>query len=552
MVGPDGQELAVWENDARFILGIRSMLPPSSVILGRMNNPQSSSEDRFFVYGGQGLRLYPIRWSTTGDRLYIRVREPQQRIIAINASGNRLGEAALASEWKLTDIMAIKHGDVRALSAPSILEKIGKIDGKELIRGSATLGSTVELLGARGNDLKLVRFASGRWLRTGINSGHTRLLTAFTDDRDYPLGVAYLGAASGTDGDTYLPYQLPIVDLETGRIAGRFGPLQIQLKDPAHLQDGVEQLNRSLSNDGGIILDVSLSGHALVALVVHYGGRKKLVRIGGQGTSEKLICSRPAGATNANLRIFGLDQRGQETMQPGRPILVRYSADGGRPRDAVLDFHGGPGGSLADNTYWLPPSLKLLRSDRDIIAVEYAGSVGGSTLLTRRLGERGMDALRQDVDAIAMWLSKHKYRRIYVFAGSFGSVPAMLLQYRHPNLVSASFHTGPVLKVVDPREWANRGNGLHPTNPDTQLAYELASYGGLKGRTKFAKELRKVLREAKLDPNYHFYFGGFDDISKPAHLPLNSRAKVVVIQNASHAELGARAEVWRDIENNMK
>lgn len=552
--GPDGHQLAVWFNDARNLLGERSMLPPTQLIVGRIYGPGESKRDALHIYGGSGLRLFPIRWSRTGTKLYVRVREPQQRIIAIDASGFQLEESTLPPEWSAMDINAITHGDLRLLRAPSVLERVRRVDGKEFIRGSLTLGSTAVVLGARRSDLELVRLDQDRASDLGINSGHTRLLTAFPDKRLYAGGFSYLGATRRVAGENYFPYQLPLIDLESGLVAGRFGPTQILLDSVSPLQSGIDELNRRLRSAGAILLDASLSGDALMALLAFHNGNRHIIRVGREGLTEKLICKRRPVANLQGLRVFRIDDQGRETMTAkGFPIVVQYSAASAvvGSRDAVVDLHGGPGGTLADDVYWLPQSLKLLRPGRDVIAVEYAGSLGGGASLTRRLAKDGMNALRQDAHALAAWLSKQGYEKLYLLAGSFGSVPAMILQSKHRNLICASFHIGPVLALQNPKVWAKTGDGIQSANAGTQLAYEFASFGGKQKRKRFAAELETVVANAELSESYHLYFGEIDNISRPEHLPANAKPKIIIFPLTGHAVLGARSELWRDIESHI-
>jgi hypothetical protein len=564
MVGPDGNEVAVWQSDARKMLGLRRMLPPSSVLVGRMYGPETSQE-KLFIYTGAGLRLFPIRWSKNGDRLYIRVREPQERIIAIDPAGRPIAKTSLAPQWRDTDINAITYGDINLLSAPSELQRVSRIDGKHLIRASATLGPRIDLLGTRTSDLELVRVGSTKLTDLGINSGHTRLLTGFPSDEVYPSGFSYLGAVRKTE-ETYLPYQLPLIDLQTGRVAGVFGPTEIRLNDK-YLAWSIGELDRRLKVQGGVLIDASLSGHTLMALAAYSNGTRKLIRVDQRGGAEQLICTdrfavkpgslaspeNPAGSSRTEIvqpKIFAIDNQGRETTRPGAPILALYSVGANGPRDAILAIQGGPGGSLGD-TYWWPPALQLLRPDRDIVELEYAGGVGGSAALTHRLADYGMNALRRDIDAVAAWLGNQGYRRIYLIDGSFGAVPGLLALARHRSLFAASFDIAPLLQVEDPHQWAKSGNGLNPTNPGTQLAYELASYGGLEGRKWFADELRSVVLNAKLGPDDHLYFGGIDDLSRPDQLPSSSKAKILVFPHDGHVVLGGESEIWRNIEQVM-
>jgi len=545
LIGPGGNDVTVWENDARNILGARRMLPPSNVIVGRMYGPDDLREDSFVLLGGSGLRLFPIRWSSEAGRLYVRVREPRERIFAVDPTGRKLEETPLSSKWRFTDVKATTHGDVALLNSPSVLRKVGKVDGKNIIRGSATIGRIVQLIGAKRDDLRLVVIKSNSIVKTSLSSGSTRLLGAHSSDRLYAQGISYLGAQRA-DEHPYVPYQRPIVDLETGKVAGIFGPTEIVLDRASEIDARVQRLNRHLRSEGGVVLDISESGQVLMALVSYFNGNRKLFRLGPDGISSKLVCKERKAGQSVHLKISAIDQNGADTGVKGAPLLLQYSvADGGR-RDAIVLLHGGPGGTLADS-FWAPPSLRLLKPGRDLIALEYSGSLGGGADLTKRLAEHGMESLTKDVEALVAWLSRRRYQKIYLLADSFGSVPAMLALSRHRSTFAATFQIAPLLKLQNARKWANTGNGLTPTIPDTQMAYELTAFGGADGRNRFADQLGSLAAEAKLGSNDHLYFGGLDQMSKPEHLPANARANVMVLPFSGHAALGGRDEVWRDI-----
>lgn len=550
--GPNGREVAIWFED-RSLLGERQMLPPTRVIVGRIHPPSKSDANELFVLGGAGLRLFPIRWSLDGTRLYLRVREPQERVIAIDVMGRQLLERPLGPEWRATDIGAIKHGDLALLYEGSVTKRIGRIDGQEFIRGSLTLGSTAAVVAARKSDLGLVRLGQ-RDSDLRVNSGHTRLLTAFPGKTVYAGGISYLGAARLTRGDKYLPYQTPLFDLATGHLAGRFSPTVIEIDTNNELRGRIDTLNERLGAAGAIVLDLSLSGPTLMALLAYPDGNRSIVRVGDDGETEKRICKTQPVAQTLAIRAFQIDQSGRKTANAnGAPIVILYGTNDRTPvlRDAVVTFHGGPGGTLADDTYWMPPSLKLLRPDRDIIAIEYAGSVGGGAALTKRLAKDGMNALQEDMDALAAWLVKQRYRRVFIIAGSFGSVPALIFQCRYRRLTAATFHMGPLLKLQKPAVWASTGDGLQATLAKTQLAYELASFGGGRKRERFAHELYFLIANAALTKKDHLYFGGMDDISKPEHLPITAKPAIMIFPLTGHAALGARPEIWRDIERHM-
>src|SRR5205085_4856902 len=112
MAGPGQSGFVVWAGDNFSITGLREMLPPSAMLFGRLSSGPNGA-DQLFTLGGQGLRLFPIRWSTQGDKLYVRVRERRGRIASVSPDGTLLpGEAELAPAWKFVDFQASSYGNV--------------------------------------------------------------------------------------------------------------------------------------------------------------------------------------------------------------------------------------------------------------------------------------------------------------------------------------------------------------------------------------------------------------------------------------------------------
>jgi pimeloyl-ACP methyl ester carboxylesterase len=565
LAGPDG-EVAVWWGDDRQLLG-PSLRAPGEVIVGRMHDRVREAEDRFYYYGGGGQVFYPLRWAGRGGLLFVRARGPESRIVSIDAGGGAAREIArLDPAWRGVSLDAIGHGGVEALLEPGVTARVKHVDGETLIRGHATLGGSLELVGARRSDMELVRIGEASIDPVGINAGFTQSLTLFPDSKFYPGGIAYLGAPSRGRLD-YIPYQLPLVDQATGRIAGRFGPTGILLEGRSPLSRTLAEFRR-IHGDSRIILDASLSGPTLMALTLSGRGNRAIVRISPTGVSEKPICTdvvvtdlRPRTSPNPLVspdkgyrplfRAFSLDPRGREAKEPGRPILTLHRVDDGPPRDAILYFHGGPGTSLADKDFQLSQLGSLLKRGRDVVEIEYSGSVGGGSALTRRLGERGMAAFEEDSDAVVRWLDRRHYRRVFIVATSFGGPPALVALDRHRSRFPAAFFFAPLLRLPEPAEHVDRGR-FDSVNSDTQLNYERALLGGAVGRERFKAELAALVQRVKLRASDHFYFAERDPVSRLSDLPPGTAATNEVIAHTNHIIIFAVPETWRAIEERIK
>lgn len=565
LAGPNG-EFAAWWGDDRQLLG-SSILAPGLIIVGRMHDPAREGQDRLQVYAG-GLRaFYPVRWAGRDGRLFIRTRGPESRILSIEADDGPVREIAeLGPAWRRVSLDAIGHGGVDALLEPNATDRAKLVDGDTFIRGHATLGSRLELVAARRSDMELVRIGETSVEPVGINAGYTRSLSLFPDSKSYPAGIGYLGAPSN-DRLGYIPYQLPLVDQATGLVAGKFGPAGILLDGPARLSRRMKEFRR-IHGDSRIILDASLSGQTLMALTLSGRGNRAIVRISSAGISEKPICTddvvtdfrrrtSPNPLVSADtgyrplFRAFSIDDRGHETMKPGRPILTLHRLVAGPPRDAILYFHGGPGASGADPDYQLSQLGALLKPGRDIVAVEYSGSLGGGSELTRRLGQRGLAALEEDSDAVVQWLDRRGYRRVFIVATSFGGVPALVTLDRHRARFPAAFLFAPLLRLPDPEEHADRGK-FDSVSADTQLNFERALLGGADGRERFKAQLAALIKRVPLHASDRFYFAERDPVSRPSDLPPGTAARHEVVPRTNHAVIFAVPAAWRAIEEQIR
>lgn len=531
MVGPSGTEIAVWGNERGHLLATRTPPPFAELAVGRMHDKGSGEVDRFLMYNGPDLTI-PIRWAAGGRVLY--ARATRDRIVTIDADSSLVEERGLLDPaWQYVDLRATTHGDLSVLDEADMLASARQV-GASYYRGHATLGERVTFLGARNGDLELVRIEQGRSSPPVLRASYTRWILGFPNDREFPRGVAYVGA-EGKDKSRFLPYQRPLVDLATGRVAGKYNGTEILLRAEGALATPLGQLRRSLT-DGGVILDASLSGGTLVLLTKSGRGEIMANRVSARGFTRKSLCSTwlrlattPAGmplapGDNVRVRIFGIDSAGRESYAPGLPIAIVHQAGASPGRDVIVSFNGGPTASHADQ-YMPVRKLRMIAPHRDLIAIDYAGSVGGGLSLTRRLTHYGVRAIEQDVEAVVKWLDRRGYRRIFLEGSSFGGVPATMALSRFPSKFAAAFMPAPLLRLKSPEEWAGRGD-LHRTDPTGQLAFEHAIFGGPAGRARFAADLSGLVARAPFRAADRFIFSSDDLTSQPGDLPAGHKASV--------------------------
>lgn len=525
MVGPSGSEIAAWGSERGHLIATRTPPPFALLAVGRMHDNGSNLSDRMLFYHGPDLAI-PVRWAPEGRVLY--ARATRDRIIAIDVDRGRVEERGLLdAAWKYVDLRATTHGDLSVLDHPDLLAQAKRV-GTDFYRGHATLGRTVTFLGARTGDLNLVRPLPGPSTPSNLRASYTRWILGFPHDRDFEGGVAFVGA-EGKDKTRFLPYQQPLVDLSSGEVAGKYSGTEILLRREGALAPALAQLRRKLA-DGGIILDASLSNGTLVLLTQSGRGQVAISRLNARGATEKELCTNRLGVAstpvapgdNIAVRMFGIDAAGRESYAPGLPVAILHQAGPAPGRDAIVSFNGGPAGSLADR--YLARS-RLLSADRDLVAIDYAGSVGGGLSLTRRLTTHGMRALEEDVEAIVKWLDRRGYRRVFLEGSSFGGIPVTIALSRFPSRFAAAFMPAPLLRLRDPADWASRGD-LRRTDPTGQRAFEEAIFGGAAGRARFASDLSELVARAPFRPTDRFIFSRHDGTSQPGDLPPGHKARV--------------------------
>lgn len=551
MLGPSGSEVAVWGSERGHLLSPRTPPPFAELAVGRMHDKGFDKADRLLMYNGPDLTI-PIRWASKDHTLY--ARATRDRIVAIDADSSQVEERGqLDAAWKYVDLRATTHGDLNALEDTVLLAQAKRI-GTDFYRGHATLGKRNTFIGARTGDLELVKIDQGRSSAPVLRASYTRWILGFPDDRDFAGGIAYVGAQS-KDRLQFLPYQRPLVDMATGRVAGKYNGMEVLLRREGALAVPLAELRKKLAS-GGVILDASLSGGTLVLLTQSGRGEIRVHRLNSRGLTEKSLCSvrlrlatTPPGSPLASgdivrVRIFGITAEGRERFVPGLPIAILHQAGPSRGRDALVSFNGGPTASLAD--YYMPPSkLRMLAPERDLISIDYSGSVGGGLPLTRRLTEHGLSAIEEDVQAVVKWLDRQGYRRIFLEGGSFGGVPATIALTRYPSKFAGAFMPAPLLRLKDPGEWADRGD-LVRTNPTGQRAFEDAIFGGSTGRARFAADLSRLVAQARFRPTDRLYFSRTDLTSQPSDLPLGHKA-IVRLMGGPHGAVASQDAYFEEV-----
>jgi hypothetical protein len=538
MLAPDGDRVVAWSGSKNHILATQVPPPFGNLTVTAFPGKAAAATPPPKSYYGPDLVL-PVRWD--GELLW--ARATRNRMLAIDIGQDKVEErGVLPAAFDRIDLRATTDGDLSALQEPVVRNAVSRVGG-DFYRAGITLGRQPSLFGVRTGNLSLVRLGASDGPPL-LRASFTRRLLAFPDTRHFEGGLTYAGAPDRASGN-YLPYQLPIVDLATGEVVGKFNGAEVRLDATAPI--ALASLRRTLAA-GGAILDASYRNGRLAVLARVEEGRIAALRVGPTGLSRIDLCTdSPPAAPTPRLSIFGIDRSGREVMRPGVPIAIHLTRPTGRGRDLVIVFDGGPTGSLSDN--YLPPVAgRLMGKDRDLLVVDYAGSVGGGPQLTSRLTTGGLAAIAEDVDALLAWLKAHPYRRVYLDGGSFGAIPAMLALKRDRKRFAAAIFTVPLLKLRDPTEWTQR-RPFGTISAPGQLAFEEAVFGGADGRARFALDLSRLVASTPFGEQDAFFFGQADFTSQAQDLPKEIRSRIATLKAGHHESLGVRADYLREVES---
>jgi hypothetical protein len=489
-------------------------------------------------------RIEPLRWSGSGDRLLFRVGESGARLLD-PASLALAAAPDIDPLWSRMRIRAISHGGTnfyRDYQALATLRRIER-DGRP-VRAVATIGRSASFLAFRlGNRHRLTAYRAGHSWQTGIALpfAHAPLLA------DGARRPTFLGDQNGYS--TFLPYAMPLPDLASGQIAGRFGWERIELRGGRTID--LAPLFRQLIN----ILDAAANGDTVFALV-DLEREMRVVRIRGDEIRSWPLCEKRG--LQVGPRLFPA----MNSLSAETPVVrteIRFGSQTGpfgqlyRPLRAngrlIVYFHGGPTATLAERT--VPEEVSTFAAHGiSVLNVEYSGMVGGGLALSERLPRLGFRALRQDVEAITAWVRGSGFRRVYLLADSFGGAPAVIAAVEHPGDYEHIFLRAPFLALRNPEQSVRRGQMLSRDPPaDSQLEFERMVYGGARGRTRFGADLQAYVQRLRPSPRLSFYFGGIDPVSAATDLPpaFAGDRSVMILPRTAHEFVAADWAIRDDI-----
>lgn len=544
---PTSSRVAVWEGQRDLRDAVRPAWPTGLTVAHFPPDGASRGVGLRLARIHGPMRVDPLRWSLTDNKLLLRVGksgaalfDPAARQLALAPDFDPL--------WTWMAIETMRHGDIGFYRRPYNLALARRIrEEGPFIRWLATVGedSMTFLVSRDGERMRLTAYEGGARWKTGIP-------LPFATAPLLPPGtkrLTFLGDQSGFA--TFLPYAMPLIDRQNGRIIGRFGLERIELSAGRKLD--LEPHFKQLM----AIQDASANGDTIFALV-DLEREKRIVRIRGRQVRSWHLCEKKA--LQVGKRTFPHDNALPAGVGVKR-TLIRFEAGGRRegapfallyrPRRAdgrlVVYFHGGPTASLAERTipfvvsHFAPEGVSVL-------AVEQSGMNGGGLALSERLPKLGFEALRQDVAAVTRWVRRSGYGRAFLIGDSFGGASGVIAATEHPPAYEHIFLRVPYLKVRTAKEDARPlffGNGAVPPERQQEF-FETIIGGGREGHARFAAALRASVSRLKPSQRLSFYFATLDTASKPGDLPAAFAGHPSVTMINGMHEI-APASSWDDI-----
>jgi len=553
---PTSQHLVVWDLSRN--LGDDLTLASHTFVVADLPSDRADDgELRRIATIGTLVRVEPLRWSETGERLLFRIGDDGAGLL--DPAGRTLAAAPdLDPLWAEVRIAAISHGDLDFYRNPATLALLRRIEREGTpVRARATIGPT-----------------SAAFLI--LRYGNRRILTAYHGTRRWQTGVPisfawapllppgarrplFMGGQTGYR--SFLPYAMPLIDLASGRIAGRFGWERVELRGGRTI-DLAAQFHQLIN-----ILDAAANGDTIFALV-DLEREQRLVRIRGGEIRSWPLCEKrgiragprviapPMNALPAEAPVVRSEIRFTPVTDPAEPgpfghLYRPLNADG----RLIVHFHGGPTATLAEKTVPQEVSTFAPRGI-SVLDVEYSGMLGGGLSLSRRLPRLGLRALRQDVEAVTRWVRRSGFRRVYILADSFGGAPGVIAALDHPDDYAHIFFRAPFLALRDPEQSVRRPRLLSTPAPPpaSQLEFEQMVYGGARGRLRLGAQLQTYVQRLRPSPRLSFYFGGIDAVSAVTDLPpaFAGDPSVMIVPRTAHefiaADWGVRDDIFAKID----
>ena len=547
---PNAKNLFIFYDDQKLSDG-RRLLESSSISL--VNLEEIGKEKISFLKDYRSKwNIDSINFSENGEYVFVRMGFVALKL-NINSESDR-EIIVLDPSWAKVRVRPLKYGSFSLFHSESAKRELRTITSKDPLRISASFGEEVYFsFTPRDGSFWHRPFGNAPTQGGLLMSVYDPL--NYHDKKSSNAGnkVAILGDQLDDQfpASDFVGYSRPIIDLTTGKIIGKYGI------DTIYLSDKSEGKLRSVyhAEAESSIIDAVYNGMYVFALVKR-NGELKIARI-GDGVKEAVLCDfakyvRSMGFPTPPGQI-NIEYRRNMVKLPSKHGLKSFSylyepIPSKTNGKLVIYFHGGP---QASPSFEAPREVrKLIPAGYSVLAVEYASSMGSGFSLSDALKYDGISPIEKNMDDLASWLKGSNFKDISIIGYSFGAVPSLVLESRHPEMIQNVFFFAPLIVWDSANITNNEINNSREGNLALQSAADLAIFGGSKKLSQFNNATWRLWKGNKCPQKMNFFFGDLDEISKPSQLPkhVQLNSSIIIQEKTQHGALGAAGtkgdELW--------
>lgn len=542
----EGKAFAIYRSKTRFQDAPELKQSDSFVLYSeRAHTSEGAKELEPAIFGGVPDRLRPLAW--VDGELIFRIGLNKIGRIAPH-EGAAIQTSELPRAWSNFEIYISNAKRFDLLFDDAVLANATELDQSPL-----NLRKTLYI--SDQSRFSVVKRGSGQLLKVGARAsemetlGPASIFYSFFVNYDAGAQTSYfLGGHKGQRGTIEAKYARPIFDFSSGKVRGYFTPTSFEMMAPAEFSRDIFQ------TEGAFISHAAVNSDHVFLLLRDY--EKMTVGIVDRASKEMInrveICQVGAslnalfpGMADALSKTPSITEvKTGLTLAPNSNatgILLQSSAE--RSDRLVLYYHGGPAQSSNPIEIGLE-KRSLLADGRDILMVEYSGSVGGGLELSKNLSSDDDFGFVRDAKALEHWLRTQTYKQVDLYAVSFGTLPALVFSKAYPSAVDRRVYVAPLLGYVGAEKIGNDTSALVKTVEGGQLDFELGIFGSIEKRQQYISFIRELAASYASSRQDLFVFGGADKKTPislaPAHII--GKASILEVENVSHDFLPAHDE----------
>lgn len=533
-------EFAIYRSNQRFQDAPRLNQPDSFVIYSMQSYNQkakSSSGLKPTILGGIPARLRPLAW--VDGKLTFRVGPSAIGQMSPNLSPE-IQIHELPEVWSDYEIHVNDGKHLNLLYNEDLLTRADEI-------ASSPYNIRKTLYISEEGFFSVIKRGEGQSLKVGTHQDSLESLGPASFFYNFSINLSkdrvtyyFLGGEIDKLKIVKANYQRPIFNFSSGLVEGSFTPNSFNLV-------GHEiKTGEIFENQRTLFRDVSVNNANIFLLIQDYDKISVVIldRISRKKIHQIEICEFDGALRTLfpTLPIKTMSEHGPTSVDIGLRLGPKVDTTGillkrkKNPSDRlVLFYHGGP--AQTSNPYDLGlEKLALLEDNLDILFIEYSGSVGGGIDLSKNLSSSDGFGFMKDAQALKQWLRTQRYKRVDLYAVSFGTLPALVFSKTFPNSVDRRVFVGPLLNYGQVEEIENDATLLENTIRGGQLDFEIGIFGSSKNRKEYLSFIRELTDSYLSDKDDLFVFGGSDK-KTPIHLApehIIKKARILEVKNTPH------------------